>query len=98
MPLNLHPLVTAEFLTHAQHTLVLSTVWMGLALLASAAVSMVVAVAALIWTARDDRASRAKPGSRDPWGYDLTDGETRAIEREGIDRLRASSLGGGRNG
>jgi len=40
---------------------------------------------------------RLRAASRDPWGYDLTDGETRAIEREGINRLTASSLGGGRN-
>jgi hypothetical protein len=41
---------------------------------------------------------RLRPASRDPWGYNLTDGETGAIEREGINRLTASSLGGGRNG
>jgi hypothetical protein len=84
VPLNLHPLVTtAEYITHAQHMLVLSTIWMGLALLASAAISMVVAVAALIWHAR----GAVVP--RDRSQRDHRDPVVRRLEREGMDRLTA---------
>jgi hypothetical protein len=89
MLFNVPLVTTAEYLTHAQHMLVLSTIWMGLALLASAAISMVVAVAALIWHARDPGSYRAKPGSRDPWSYDHQEPAIRAAEREGVNRIYA---------
>jgi uncharacterized iron-regulated membrane protein len=81
MLFNVPLVTTAQYLTDAQHTLVLSVIWMGLALLASAAISMVVAVAALIWTARVATA----PG--DPSQRDHRDPVVRRLEREGINRL-----------
>jgi flagellar biosynthesis/type III secretory pathway M-ring protein FliF/YscJ len=69
-------------------TLVLSAIWLGLGVLASAAISTVVAVAALIWNARDDSVPRDSGSQRDH-----LDPVVRRLEREGIDRLTTGGCG-----
>jgi hypothetical protein len=79
--LNVPVMTTLEYLVDARQALVMYASVISLALLASAALSMGVALVAFTWKGMSER----RPA--DPWNYDYHDPATRAAEREGIDRL-----------